>query len=252
MTFKFILPVIVLIGVAAAGLRSVSLARTNGAAGVDAVELPERTSPPAPDVPQPMDLPASARDVPSLVITTTSTVQAPDGRRGTTTQVSTRTADRVHVTLEGSGKEWLFERNPVDATRASGYLVDHAARQILVYDESALRNEQGIRGWADVWSMRFNPAALDRMTATGESTRVAGETFDRHVAADPGQDGLVEVWWSDALALASTLVVRQSGRVMSSTITEIDRDVQAGVLNDPRRRFPGYAEVDPADAGDRH
>ncbi len=252
MTLKFILPAIVLIGVTAVGLRSASLARSNGEAGVEAIELPERISAPVPEVPRPADLPASARDVPPLAITAISTVRGADGTRGTTTQVSTRSADRVHVALEGSRKEWLFERNPVDAARASGYLVDHASRQILVYDDSALRNEQGIRGWADVWSMRFDPAALDRMKATGESTRVGGETFDRHVAIDPRQDGLVEVWWSDALLLASKLVVRQSGRMMISAMTRIDRNVRADVLHDPRRRFPGYAVMDPADAGDRH
>lgn len=252
MTLKSIVSAVVLIAVTAAGFLLASPARTSGGAGGDAIELPERISPPAPDVPQPRGLPASARDVVPIAITMTSALQGPDGQRGSTTQVSTRTADRVHVALDGSRREWLFEQNPVDEARACGYLVDHEARQILVYDDSALRNEHGIRGWADVWSMRFDPAALDGMKATGESTFVGGERFVRYVAPDPGQDGTVEVWWSGRLALASRLVVRHAGRVMSSTVTRIDRDVQAGVLEDPRRRFLGYAVVDPADAGDRH
>ena len=37
------------------------------------------------------------------------------------TQIVTRTIDRAQLLVEGGRKEWLFERNPKDGRRVSGY-----------------------------------------------------------------------------------------------------------------------------------
>ena len=70
-------------------------------------------------------MPEGAETLPPIRFTVTTTWSGPQGRR-TTSQRVTRTVDRMHLLMEGTDKEWLFERNPVDRRRVSGYLIDHA------------------------------------------------------------------------------------------------------------------------------
>ena len=111
----------------------------------------------------------------------------------------------------GTDKEWLFERNPVDRRRVSGYLIEHGARQILMHQESDLRHEQQLRGWADAFMMRFDPTVLARLRRTDQHDSAFGATFTRYVAADMNADGVVEVWWSEAQLLPLRQQVRQRG-----------------------------------------
>lgn len=252
---KLIVSAIVLLGLIVVGLAVVTVRRSSADVGPDrdAIHLPERTAASAPEVPDPPPVPPAAEALRPLTVTLTTVWERPHGRRQETTQVVTRTTDRVRLALEGARKEWLFERNPVDRARVSGYLIDHASRQILVHDESQLQSGQRLRGWADILMMRFDPQVLGTLQATSERKTFDEEVFAQYVAADRHRPGVVEVWWSDALLLAQRLVVRESDTVITSTITKIDRAIERSALVDPRLRFPGYDVTDPGDAGDhRH
>jgi len=100
------------------------------------------------------------------------------GRKSAVKHVVSRTSDRVHLALP-DGREWLFTRNALDPRRASGFLVHHGRRAIVVHEESDLRNWLGIRGWVDV-------LALGEETASPRSdltVRVVRESVR------PGVDG---------------------------------------------------------------
>jgi hypothetical protein len=252
---KLIVSAIVLVVLMVAGVAVVGTHRSmadTGAAG-EAIHLPERTATPVPQSGEPRPAPAAADALAPLTITLATVWEGPRGQRHETTQVVMRTTDRVRLVLDGVRKEWLFQRNAVEPARVSGYLVDHTSRQILVHDESELRTGQGLRGWADVLMMRFDPQILSTLQATGKRNRVDGDTFTQYIAADRQRRGVVEVWWSDALLLAQRLVVREADYVTTSTITRIDRAIERSTLADPRGRFPDYEIIDPGDAGDhRH
>jgi hypothetical protein len=211
---------------------------------------PPRTSSAPPVIPEPPALPDGADSLSPVRFTVTTTWTDARGQRRTVQHV-TRSVDRVHLLMEGTRKEWLFERNPVDRRRVSGYLVDHDARQILAYQESDLRNEQQLRGWRDALLMRFDPGSLSGLQPSNENTSVFGWTFSRHLAPAGAQDGVVEVWWSDQLLLPLRLTVRERGVMTTSTIDRLAVPASLVVLDDPRVRFRGYASLDVTDSRER-
>jgi hypothetical protein len=198
--------------------------------------LPTRTSAAPAAIPDPPTLPHGAEALAPIRFTVTTTWSGARGKR-TTSQYVTRTADRVHLVMGGGRKEWLFERNPLDRRRVSGYLIDHDARQILAYQESDLRNEQQLRGWADALMIRFDPALLPRLRRLNEHEMMGGATFRRHVAQDRSSDGVLEVWWSDALLLPLRLQVRQQGTLITAVVDRLETAVSLTVLADPRTRL---------------
>jgi hypothetical protein len=231
-----------------------------------AIELPTRTASAAAVVTDVPAVPAGARTLPPLAFMLTTVWEGPGRPRRKTTQTVTRTSDRIRVVPDGGGpdsvgpngvspnrvnKEWIFERNAVHETRVFGYLIDHASRQILVHDDSDLRNGQQVRGWADVLMMRFDPRVLGSLRATGETETAGGAVFARYVAADRGSAGVVDVWWSEAVLLPLRLTVREGGVLVSSTITRLARTTDLAALRDPRLRLPGYEVVEASDARER-
>jgi hypothetical protein len=148
-----------------------------------------------------------------------------------------RTVNRIHTRLE-DGREWLFVRNPLDARRAMGYLVNHADRKISTYDESDLRNAAGIRGWADILSSGFDPSKLHGLSATAETREIGNVPFVRYVG-DAG-----EVWWNADLLLAAEV---RYGNPVGSAANWIVEDIRDGVdeslLALPMARFPDYREA---------
>jgi hypothetical protein len=212
--------------------------------------LPSRNSLAPPAIPDPPSLPAGAETLPPMRFTATTTWSGPQGRRTTSLQV-TRTVDRMHLLLQGTDKEWLFERNPVDRRRVSGYLIDHGARQILMHQESDLRNDQQLRGWADALMMRFDPAALPRLRRTDQHDSAFGAAFTRHVAGDIKADGVVEVWWSDALLLPLRLHVRQRDVLVTSVLSQLETPAALTMLADPRGRLTAYEVLEVADSHER-
>jgi hypothetical protein len=249
---RLLIPVAVLlvagaIAAAAMGLRGES---RPSATDYTPPVLPTRTSAPPSVIPEPPLLPRVDDTVVVTVNPIGVTAPAPRGRHRTSQRV-TRAADRINLVMEGTRKEWLFEQNPVDRRRVSGYLVDHEARQILAYQESDLRNEQQLRGWADALMMRFDPSVLLRLKRTDQREMAFGVTFTRYLAREPSRDGVQDVWWSDAMLLPLRLKTAHAGVVVTSTIDSVDRAVALAVLADPRVRFPTYESLDVIDARDR-
>jgi hypothetical protein len=212
--------------------------------------LPSRTSVAPPAIAEPPSLPEGAAAQTPMSFTVTTTWADPHRRRQTTQHV-TRTVDRAHLRLAGTAKEWLFEQNPVDRRRVSGYLVDHQSKQILTYQESDLRNEQQLRGWADVLLMRFDLAALARLRRTHEREVLFGNTFTRYIAQDQSKEGVIEVWWSDAVLLPVRLKVRQRGVLISSVINQLRPAETLTALADPRTVFDQYQVLDVTDSRER-
>jgi hypothetical protein len=204
-----------------------------------AAETPRSPQPPPP-------VPAAAEELTPMTITVRSGVRG----RAATTQVVTRTRDRVHLVVEDERKEWLFVRNPVAAGRMAGYLIDHGARQIVEYDDTSLLAQQGLRGWADVVTMRFDPRLLPSLQATGKVERRHGTEFQQFVSPAPDGPGVVEVWWSHTHLLPLKLRVREGSVVLSAEILDIGPVDDRAILEMPGRRFPDYAALDVADASD--
>ncbi len=162
----------------------------------------------------------------------------------------TRTADRVHLVLEGGQREWLFTRNPVFPDRVSGELIDHGSRRIEQYDESDLRRHLLFRGWADVLAMRADPEQVLSLADTGEQRTVAGVTFHRYRGGEAAT-GLVEAWWSPSLLLALEQTTRESPtRSVTTRVVALTREVDTSVLASPAARFPAYERIDAADGND--
>jgi hypothetical protein len=200
-------------------------------------------------IPEPLPLPVGADAVVPMSFTTVTVRTDKHGAPHVLTQQVTRTSDRLRLIPNGSNKEWLFERNPVDPRRVSGYLTDHSARQILVYQESDLRNRQQFRGWADVLMMRFDLQQLAGLRRTDESSTIGGVNTVRYVGPSD-VDGIAEVVWSERLLLPLHLTIRRSGVVTTSRIERLAAVVEVAQLTDPRSRFPEYDVLDIADAGD--
>src|SRR5690606_13682682 len=103
--------------------------------------------------PGPPELSAEADRIAALTLE--ELIEAP----GTSRRTVSRTANRIHIAFD-DGREWLYVRNPVDSRRAIGYMVVHSQKHISTYSESDLRNAVGVRGWADVLSLGFDPKLL--------------------------------------------------------------------------------------------
>lgn len=189
---------------------------------------PRRTAdaPPA----APVDLPVGADSIAPL------TLQERIGSSGTSRTVS-RTADRVHIAFE-DGREWLFVRNPLDSRRVAGYLVHHSQKAISTYGESDLRNAVGIRGWADVLALGFDPSALAGLAPATDERKIGEVSFVLY-AGDAG-----EVWWNAEQLLAAEVNLHDAeGPTMRLTIESIRAGVDASLLQSPMTRFPDYREA---------
>ena len=53
-----------------------------------------------------------------------------------------------------------------------------------MHQESDLRHEQQLRGWADALMMRFDPAVLAHLRRTDQHDVAFGAAFTRYVAED--------------------------------------------------------------------
>ncbi|MCC7126507.1 MAG: hypothetical protein IT178_16780, partial [Acidobacteria bacterium] len=182
------------------GASALILTRASVADAPPVIELPARktgASPPPVDTPA---VPVDAEQIPAVHFQLETTWHDARGSRRAVQHV-TRTADRIHLVLEGGQREWLFTRNPVFPDRVSGLLIDHGNHRIEQYDESDLQRQLLFRGWADVLTMRVDPRHVASLADTGERRTVAGITFYRYRAADAAT-GLVDAWWSPSLLLA--------------------------------------------------
>jgi hypothetical protein len=202
---------------------------------------------------EPPPMPPEATAVPALTFRLVTDRTDEHGTRRVSEQTITRTANRIHLAPNGSPREWVFERNPVDSRRMSGYRIDHQARQIVIHQESDLRNREQLRGWADVWFMRFDPRQLASMRRTEQTQVIGAFRFVRHTSTGESAGEAAEVAWSDQLLLPGMLVYRQSGATTTSRVDSLQVLADTPELGDPRHRYPEYTVVDLADVGDhRH
>lgn len=221
----------------ATGSQAVLFARQSGAR-VPVPVSPIRNQAAVPPGPPPA-LPAEATKLAPATIE----MQISTGA-GLRRQVVTRTVDRVHVSA-GPEREWLYQRNPTDARRVSGFLIDHPQHVIVRYDESDLRNNFGIRGWIDVLTMGFDSGALEGMGTTRDRRFINGLPCEPYVAERP-EAVVREVCWSRQ----DLLPVEVRGRGADGTtkvnvsVLSVRRTVQNGLMAEPSTRFPGYRIID--------
>lgn len=206
--------------------------------------VPDRRKPDAPPKPPP-ELPAGADRVAPLTLETLVRRQPRRGHVQTLRQVVTRTSDRIHVRA-GDGREWLFERNPRDPRRVLGTVVEHAARSIVVYDESDLRNLQGVRGWAQVLALGYDIEALKTLRRTAQSRTIAGVRFTKYAAAG-SRSAEPELWWNDDFILPGAFVTADRLGATRFSIVRLRSGVDASLLRPPTSRFPAYQVLDLAD-----
>jgi hypothetical protein len=195
----------------------------------------------APTPQGPPSLPAEARELQPATLRVLAS-GGPD-RSVAIERTVTRTADRVHIEAAGE-EEWLFVRNARDPRRVLGYLIDHAHKTAVVYDESDLRNSQQIRGWLDVLTLGFDVRTLEAMRATGETARLGGVAFSRFSSGP--NTAFREVWWSQAELLPLKVEPGQAGGRLVS-LESVRRGIDAERLRLPEERFPDYRVVDLAD-----
>lgn len=233
------------------GAAPVSAAEQSAASGDEAavLVLPTRREPDAPPE-GPPELPPGAEGVSPVTVEAMIRREPVVGRARTVRQTITRAADRVHVAAS-DGSEWLFERNLRDPRRVSGSFVDHAARAIVVYDESDLRTALGLGGWASVLALGFDPESMTRMKPSGQSRTLGGIRFAHHVA-DREDAGTREVWWSDDQILPSEFVTTDVTGSIRFSVESVRVGADAAVFRAPASRFPGYRVYELADWLERH
>lgn len=183
-----------------------------------------------------------------MTLTVTTRWEEPGHEPRVTRQTVFRTFERVLVATDGTQSEWLFERNPVDHRRVSGYLVDHKLSRILVHQESDLRNDQQMRGWMDAITLRFDADALKTLRATGETDVVSGVAFAHYVAPAKTDRGIVDVWWSEARLFARKVTTRQGSTTITSLVESFEAGVDESRLTPPATRLPSYRVLDVTDA----
>lgn len=210
--------------------------------------LPTRRAPDAPPA-QPPELPPLTGVTP-LTLDVVIELQGSSGHESTFRRRVSRAVDRVHV-AESDGVEWLFERNVRDPRRVSGLFVDHHEHVIVVYDESALRNTQGIRGWMDVLTLGFDLGLLTELEPNPTTRTVDGHRFVHYTARR--KDVMVrEVWWNAAQALPSDVVTARGAGSVRLRVEHVRPGVEAALLQAPSTRFPAYRVVELADYLERH
>jgi len=207
------------------------------------ITLPTRRAPDAPPPPPPA-LPAAADQVVPLTLDVVTSRLDADGAERTSRQRIVRTRDRIHMLI--AGREWLFERNPVDPRRVFGYMVDSKTTSIVAHEESDLRNRMGISGWASLLMLGFGEEQLSLLRRTDESRDIGGIRFVRYVAPADRASRL-DVWWSDEHALASGFLTSDGDAATRIDIAQVDRAIDTELLRRPSERFPTYAAKDLAD-----
>ena len=219
-------------------------AQSGAAADTPVIVSPRRaTSPPVvavlPELP-----PRASAILPSTMVVSIER-RRPSGPASKSRQTITRTATRVHMAI-ADGRELLFERNPVDPRRVSGFVVHHDKRTIVRYDDTELRNWMALRGWADVITLGFDTGALGALQSTTQKKSLAGWTFVRFIARDRDHP-VRDVWWNADEALPSSFRIVDGAGSTTMTVIRIDRVAKDEVLRSPAVRFPKYRVVDLTD-----
>jgi hypothetical protein len=191
-------------------------------------------------------LAANSLDLPGLTMELETVSQV---GQGSARRTITRTSTVSHVRPHGGQGEWWFARNPVDGRRVSAIQIDHQHETLIEHSESELRNAGIVRGWADVAYLGVDIATLQSMAATGRQETLSGFQFEEY-ASSSGKDGSVSsIWWSEAAG--APLRVVDPRRQEQVWLRALRTSVDTSLLEDPRRRFPGYSVIDIADAREK-
>lgn len=201
---------------------------------------PSRRAPITTPSPLP-DLPDAASNTAPLTIEIEILERGSD-RRSAVRQVVTRTADRVH--LQSEGREWVFERNPIDPRRVSGSLIDHSVHAIVLHGESDLRNTLGITGWIDVLTFGVG-ASVPQQFSLSRGMRQVGDVRFERFTSPTGR--IAELWWNQELLLPQAIRMRQSSGSTDWRIVAARHGADAGLLRSPPLRLPDYKVLDLAD-----
>jgi hypothetical protein len=209
-----------------------------------ALRIPLRRPPDAPPG-APPSLPVGATGVKAAtlhLVIRRDTARRPSSTRR---QIVSRTSDRIHI-AGNDGREWLFERNPLDPRRVAATAIEHESRAIVLYEESDLRMTLGIRGWADVLTLGFDSQLLSGYERTRDVRTIGGIRFVRHARAG-ARATRDDVWWSDDQALASHFAIADAAGVTRFAVERASAGVDAELLRAAIVRFPDYRVVDLAD-----
>lgn len=212
------------------------------------ITVPKRRIADAPPAPPP-SLPSRADSVVPLTIDVVVRRESGLSSSRTVRQRIARTATRIH--MESDGREWLFERNPIDPRRVAAAFVEHRSQAVILYEETDLRMALGIRGWADVLALGFDRDALSDYRPTGETRTIGGVRFTGHVVRGKTDDR-ADVWWSDAQGFSSDFVTKDGNVRSHFSVERIRPGVDADVLTPAPSRFPRYRVYDLAGWLDRH
>jgi hypothetical protein len=174
--------------------------------------------------------------------------QGPHGHVRVLQESITRTADRIHIG-RADGPEWLFERNPIDPRRASGYLIDHGSRSVVFHSDSDLRTRFGISGWAHLLTLGFDARLLEGWTRVNNVRNLGGMRFTKFVGAGKVR---AAVWWNADNVLPAEYVIRDSSGTTKLSLANVRAADNRGVLQSSLQRFPEYREVDLADWLESH
>jgi len=135
--------------------------------------------------------------------------------RGTTALV--RDLDDPRGTL------WLG-RNPRDPERLHGEWLPATGAVVVALTESDLRREFGSGRFSGVAGFGVTPRELAELVPTGETEEAFGAVFGRWVRLDAPPGDLVEVWWSDELALPLRWTGRlEDGRALVQELLGVER-----------------------------
>lgn len=213
-----------------------------GPGAITAPALPVRRGAALPPPALPPDLPSGAPAVQPFTVRLNVSSKAAGGPAVRMRQTVSRTADRIHIAI-GNGTEWLFEQNPVDRRRVSGYAVLHGSKTIVAYSDSELRNMLGITGWTQVLTLGCElPAAA----ADGVARAVGDLAFTRQADGAAGRGN----WWNRAQLLPAECV---SGDGRSHLVVDgVTAGIDAALLTLPAQRFPAYREMPLADWLEAH
>ncbi|MQA28526.1 MAG: hypothetical protein GEU82_01635 [Luteitalea sp.] len=214
-----------------------------------ALVQPARRSSDAPLMP-PEPLPPAAHRITPMAFDIVVRSRSQAGASTITRQRVTRTAERIHID-DGAGREWLFERNPVDPRRVSGSAIYHAAREIVVYQESEVRNTLGISGWADVLMPGIRAGQIREMKPTRQARTIGGLRFVRFTALDP-RGATKEAWWNEDEVLSAGVVSSSGAMSVEMSLERLIAVVQPELLRAPAMRFPSYRQIDFPDSLERH
>jgi hypothetical protein len=163
----------------------------------------------------------------------------------------TRRNDRVHIGWVRGDQEWYFRRNPLDPAYFEGMLTDHPNRRIVLFHFSDLRFEGLARTWEGAGNLGLDRDVLEALAPTGRTRESFGLTFaERRRKDDDSGSEIESVWWNEDRRLALEVVRCGKGGRRIETLTALDDEVDANLLERPTTRRPDYTCIDLGDSCD--